>query len=165
MSVLKGGKELQELLNQLPAKIEANVVRGGLRAGAIVIKNAIQDACPVDDGDLKNSVKVSGRIKKKYGLISYRVRVGDKKAWYAHLIEFGTKAHEIRAKDGKSLFIGGLMRTNIHHPGARPKPFIRPSFDQHEQQALDVATDYMRKRLKTKHGLETPDPEALLDES
>lgn len=152
---LKGGAELQKLLDQLPAKMEANIVRAGMRAGANVLKEAIQEGAPVHLGDLKESVRVSTRLNK--GAVSVKVKIGNKKAWYAGLVEFGTKPHEIVAGDGNSLFIRGIFKKSVQHPGARAHPFIRPALDANGQKAMGTMMDYMRNRLKTKHGLETPD--------
>jgi HK97 gp10 family phage protein len=157
MAGLKGGRELQMALNQLPAKMEANVVRGGLRVAAKILAGEIKNNCPVRFGELRDSIKVSTGIKN--GTVVVKVKMGNKKAWYWHLVEYGTSPHEIKAKDGKSLFIGGLFLTNIEHPGARAHPFVRPAMDSHEQIALQAAMDYMRNRLKTKHGIDTPDSE------
>ena len=46
---VKGLAELQKLLDELPARIEANVVRGGLRAAAKVIRDEARRLCPVGD--------------------------------------------------------------------------------------------------------------------
>lgn len=155
---LKGGKELQQLLDQLPAKIEANILRGGLRAGAKVLLNAVKESAPVDSGDLKASVRISTALKN--GQVSVFVKVGNQKAWYAHIVEFGAAPHEMRSRRANYEKTGdyrGLTVVDRLHPGARPNPFVRSAYDANEQQAVDAAVDYMRNRLKTKHGLETPD--------
>lgn len=147
MAELKGARELQALLDTLPAKIEANILRGGLRAGAKVLMEEIKNAAPVDDGDLLASIRISTSLRK--GQVRVLVKVGDKRAWYAHFIEFGTKPHAMSEESDQ--------KERRLHPGARPNPFIRTAFDAHQQTALDAAVTYMRNRLKTKHGLETPD--------
>lgn len=45
----------------------------------------------------------------------------------AHLVEFGTAPH------WQPNFRGGWM-----HPGARPKPFLRPAFEQHKGGAATI---------------------------
>lgn len=147
MAELKGARELQALLDSIPAKIEANIVRGGLRAGAKVLLSAIKESAPVDEGHLVASVRISTSLRK--GQVRVFVKVGDKKAWYAHFIEFGTQPHAMSAESSD--------QERRLHPGARPNPFIRVAYDSNEQQALEAAISYMRNRLKTKHGLETPD--------
>lgn len=131
MAQIRGGRELQEFLSQLPAKMEANVVRGGLRAGAKVLQTEVKENVPVRLGKLKKSIRISGRVKR--GVVSASLKVGNKEAWYGHIVEF-------------------------------KKPFIRPALDAVEQRAMDAAMNYMRDRLRTQHGLNVPDPEAVLDD-
>lgn len=50
MVQIHGLAELQRTLDQLPAKIEANVLRGALRAGANVIANEARRLVPVANG-------------------------------------------------------------------------------------------------------------------
>jgi HK97 gp10 family phage protein len=164
MAQVRGGRELQEFLSQLPAKMEANVVRGGLRAGAKVISDAIRENCPEDSGLLKKSIKISTSIKS--GTVLVKIKTGDKKAWYAHIVEFGARPHDLsrgmtaREERGGLISLGEGSRL---HPGSRATGFIRKALDVNEQKAIDVAMDYMRNRLRTKHDLDVPDPAEVLN--
>lgn len=152
---LKGAKELQRFLDQLPAKLEANVLRGGLRAGAKVSADAVRDAIPERTGELKKSVRV--KTGNRRGVVNGTVVVGNEKAWYARFFELGTSPHGIRAKGEKSMFIGGLFRRLIQHPGAtRSRGTIRAALDGSRAQAVQGVVEYIRNRLRTKHGLEVP---------
>ena len=157
---IKGLAELHKTLQELPAKIEKNVLRGGLRAGARVLEEEAQRLVPVGipsgsarerygtaPGDLKKSIRVSVRTSSKTGAVRAQVKAGNKKAWYAHLVEFGTARHWIRPKNRKSLFLAGIFKEVIDHPGARPKPFMRPAFDGKARAAIDAMADYIRARL------------------
>lgn len=155
---IKGLAELHKTLQELPAKIERNVLRGGLRAGAQVMEAEAERLCPeglptLDSvkrgariGELKRSIRVSMRANKS-GVVRAQLKAGNKVAWYAHLVEFGTARHWIKPKSRKSLFIAGLFKEAIDHPGARPKPFMRPAFDGKWRQAIDAMADYIRTRL------------------
>jgi HK97 gp10 family phage protein len=158
---MSGLADLQKILDELPAKIEANVLRGGLRAGAKVIEEEAKRLVPIGEprvtrtkggeptlhrpGELRKSIRVSMRSKK--GIVQAMVKAGNKDAWYAHLVEFGTARHWIKPKNRKSLVLAGLMRELVDHPGARPKPFMRPAFDAKAQAAIQAMADYMNKRL------------------
>ncbi len=48
---------------------------------------------------------------------------------YAHLVEFGTRPHG-------------------RHPGARPKPFMRPSFDQHAKGTVSLIESEIVKGIE-----------------
>jgi HK97 gp10 family phage protein len=144
---IKGLAELHKLLQELPAKVEANVMRGGLRAAGKVIEEEAKRLAPVDRGDLRDSIRASVRIQRRKGLVEGTVKAGGKKAWYARLVEFGTAAHLIRPKNRKSLFFAALAREEVSHPGAQKKPFMRPAFDSKAREAIKAMADYIRVRL------------------
>ena len=53
---IKGMAELKRALEQLPAKLEANVMRGAMRAGAKVIADAAKDNVHTVSGALAASI-------------------------------------------------------------------------------------------------------------
>jgi HK97 gp10 family phage protein len=147
---IKGGAELQRFLNQLPVKVEKNIMRAALRAGANEIKEDAVQNVPVQDGDLKRSIRVSTRAKR--GRVTASVKAGDKKAWYWHFVEFGTAAHTIKARNGKRLFFSGIFAKVVNHPGAKAKPFMRPALDNKANDAIRAVGRKISERL-TKHGI------------
>lgn len=155
---INGAKELAQALALLPANIERNIMRGALRAGAKVIEADAKANVPVQDGDLKQSLRVSTNRKK--GEVSASVKAGNKKAWYYHFVEFGTQPHDITATKAKYLrFIakdGTSVKTKqVHHMGAIEKPFMRPALDKKNAEAIIKAGDYIRSRLE-KEGMPVP---------
>lgn len=156
---IKGLAELQRALDELPAKIEKNIMRGALRAGAKVIRDEAIVLAPKLSERMANSIrhgtKMSGSQVQAY------VRAGKHRAndydhgYYARFVEFGTKAHIIRARRGKALAIGV---SKVDHPGSRPHPFIRPALDNKGQAAVEAMREYIRTRLLTKHGIDVPAP-------
>lgn len=155
---ITGLAELNKLLQDLPAKIEANILRGALRAGTNVIRDEARRRCPVAlpniknmttygayRGALRDSIRVGVRIKN--GTVTATVKAGNKIAYYAHMVEYGTRAHEQFPSGTKSLFIGGMFKMHMHHPGAAAKPFMRPAFDTQAQTAIQAAADYMAERI------------------
>lgn len=163
MSVqIKGAAELQRFLDKLPANVEKNIVRGALRAGTKVLADAVKSAAPEKAGTLKRSIKVRAGVRA--GRVTSRVSIGDKKAWYLHILEGGSKPHDITPKkrrdpaDGKkALAFGDFVRSLSRHPGAKANPFFVRTVDTHAQRASDAVIAYIRNRLKTKHGMETGD--------
>jgi HK97 gp10 family phage protein len=151
--VIKGGKEVGEFLKTLPAKIRRNVIRSALRAGAKVIADEAKANAPVQDGDLRRSIRVSTRVKGDKASAS--AKVGNKKVWYSHFVEFGTAAHRIAAKNGKVLSFNGVFRKEVMHPGTRAKPFMRPALDAKSTEAINAVGRHIGKRL-TKLGLNAP---------
>lgn len=147
---VKGLAELQAFLSQLPAKVEANIMRGALRQGANVVKTEAQANVPEKTGQLKAGLKVSTRNRR--GVVTASVKATGKHGFLARWIEFGTAAHFIKPKTAKSLFFAGLFSNGIQHPGSRAKPFMRPALDSQAQAALLAVGETIKKRL-TKEGL------------
>jgi HK97 gp10 family phage protein len=168
---ISGLAELDALLKQLPAKIEANIMRGALRAGQSVIMAEAKARVPVDQGDLKKSIRITQRGKsKKFGWVRLHLVAGGKKAHTAHWVEYGTASHYtgngrtvgkpyiIKAKDSQgrqlgnkmkraALRIGAKMVDQVTHPGIKPRPFMRPAFDRAQGAAIDATVQYIRTRL------------------
>lgn len=156
---IAGLKELQAFLDALPAKLERNVMRGALRAGAKVIQAQAIANVPVKSGELRKSLKL--RTGGRNGIVTASVRT---KVFYAKFVEYGTASHAIRAKHGGKLLFGGTFRDSVHHPGTKPKSFLRPALDAKAGAAVIAAAEYMRNRLATKEGLDTADIQIGIEE-
>lgn len=151
-----GGRELAAFLQSLPAKVEKNIMRAALRAGANEFKRVAKQNVPVDDGDLKASIRVSTKTKR--GTVYASLKAGGKKAPHWHWVEFGTAPHKIKPKNHRALAFGGATVHEVDHPGAKPKPFMRPAFDTASTAAIAATTAKIRERL-TKEGINVPAPE------
>lgn len=155
---VNGLAELQALLNTLPAKIEANILRGALRAGAKPIMQMARESAPVGEpseankrkynlykGALRDSLRISARIDRRSGDVIASVKAGGKSrktgadVFYAHIVEYtGAAPHG-------------------NHPGMMARPFMRNALDAQSESAVVAAAEYIKKRLSTKHGLDTAD--------
>lgn len=155
---IKGGKELQAFLSSLPAKVEKNIMRSALRAGANVIRAEARTQVPVDSGALRKSLQVTTGGKR--GQVIAKVR---SKLPYAHLVEFGTAAHVIQHKAKEALAFGGTVVPTVQHPGAKAKPYLRPALDTKAGAAVVAVGDQVKKRL-TKEGLNTQGISLEVDE-
>ena len=177
-----GGRELDAFLQQLPVKVERNILRAAMRAGAAEYRKMIQARVPVVHGILRKSVRVTTRSKK--GTVTASVKIGNGMAYYAHMVEYGTKKHLIKVEDSErpinyrrtrkrgvltyasmrtvnrnSLRIGNtFVGPTVEHPGAGERPFMRPALDTAGDRAIRAVAAKIRERL-TKAGIETPAPE------
>lgn len=86
---------------------------------AINLVNELVKVCPVDTGQLRQSI--DWRITGK----TIEIFMKD----YAFYVEFGTPPHIIRPKNAKALHwkVKGkdVFAKVVHHPGTQPQPFIR----------------------------------------
>jgi HK97 gp10 family phage protein len=154
--VLSGGRALDDLLQTLPTKMEKNIMRSALRAGAAVMLEEVKSRIPVASGALRDSARITTRGRK--GQVSASVKVGNFQAWYAHLVEFGTRPHTIRPKEqGGALQFGGTLTRSVEHPGTRGQPFMRPAADAGFTASTAAVQVKVRERL-TKQGLNVPAP-------
>ncbi len=162
VAFVTGLAALQTALDTLPVKIEKNILRGAMRAGAKVQLAEARRAVPVEtSGPHPGALRASLRIttSARNGVVKASVKAGGKKAFWAAFVEFGTAAHLIKPKNGGSLLLGGNNVESVRHPGAKKHPFMRPALDNTFRPAVDAAADYIRRRL-TKEGIETPEPGA-----
>jgi HK97 gp10 family phage protein len=150
---VKGLRELQALLDTLPAKVEANVMRGALRAGMKVVEAEAEKNVPVATGALYAGLKIGTR--RRGSVVTANVKATGIHGPVAHLIEFGTRAHQIRPKTKEALSFNGNFGEVVNHPGVAPRPFMRPALDSKANAAVSAAAEYMKRRLATKHGLDT----------
>lgn len=176
---VKGLDELQRFLDQLPAKMEQNVMRGALRAAAKdVLLPAAKSGVHNVSGDLAASLRVSVRAAR--GQVRAAVKTD---LFYAKFVEYGTRRHWISVDESvrpgrmtrrgyrlwaigtmnESDYRGGSLRIgqsfvgkSVVHPGipANSKAFMRPALDTRAGAAILAAANYIRERLATKHGLD-----------
>lgn len=176
---INGLSELQKLLDTLPAKIEANVMRGALRVAAKVVKDeAAPHIWSGETGKTAESLKISTRIKD--GVVKASLAAQGFEGYKAMWQEFGTKPHYLSVPDedrrvntSLSAKRGTLVKESlttvnrrvregfdiegegVWHPGVDPKPFLRPALDSQADAAVRAAGEYIKKRLATKHDLDT----------
>lgn len=171
---IKGLKELDDALRTLPEKLHKNVMRAALRAGMKEFQAEILYRVPIGTpsgegirlyghyrGALRDSIKISTRSKR--GIVTAKVTAGGKTkggadVFYAHFLEFGTAAHQIRGARGGFLSFGGGRYRSVMHPGTKPQPFMRPALDAKAEAAVRAFASKVRSVLATKHGIDVPAP-------
>lgn len=106
---VKGLSELHKFLQELPVKVEKNVLRGAMRAGAKVIEKEAKRLAPsappnsrnrkrygLKAGALRDSIRVSVRTQR--GRVVAKITAGGGDVFYATMVEFGTAAHFISVR-------------------------------------------------------------------
>lgn len=76
-----------------------------------MIRDAAKEECPVRTGSLKKSIRVKRYPKE----LMIRVYVGSKKAWYPHLVIFGSTGERMTKGKGPRVFkphLTGVMPPN-----------------------------------------------------
>lgn len=171
---IEGGKELDKMLQTLPLKLEKNIMRSALAAGARQIAKEAKALAPVGrpsnvsaeqyggyPGALRDSVRVTTRFDKT-GAATASIKAGGRTkkgadVFYAHIVEFGARRHIIRPRAGRLQIGGQFVAGAVEHPGVQPRPFMRPAVDSKYNAAIDAVTAQVRKRLQ-KEGVDVPAP-------
>lgn len=157
---VSGLEQLRRDLREVTNEIATKVIDKAARAAALHFAREARMRCR--SSDVARSIKVF-RLPGENGAkqFTYIVSAG-KGARVAHLLEFGTKQHPIvpNAKNRKAknivrhatgkgatiaqsghmaLRIGSEFMPRIKmHPGAKSKPFMRPTFDEQYNDAIDA---------------------------
>ena len=131
------GNDLIKALRQFPKNIQKNVMVGATRAAANVVRDRARELVPKKSGNLKKSIVSIQRGGGDYKFnqfsmneldqnkITFSVtpsKGGNNDGWYAHFVEFGTS-----------------------HSSA--KPFLRPAFDQSNNESLEASKKYIAERI------------------
>lgn len=175
---VRGLAELQKFMDELAPKLEANIMRGALRDGMKVIKTKAASNINSHSGKLAKSLKISTGLKN--GVVKSILRAKGFEGYKAMWVEFGTRGHLIKVQESEKktrinkrgeLRVESMTAINrrvlqignnfvgpvIQHPGSKPHPFMRPALDSEAQKAVIAVAEYIKKRLETKHGLDTKD--------
>lgn len=106
---IEGLDKIERKLNALPGKVARKVIRKAVRAGQKILKEEVQLRVPVDQGKLKESIKIRLRAPDRFGITARVIadakipRLGGKADGnrsslnsYAAFVEFGTKKKSAR---------------------------------------------------------------------
>lgn len=159
---IDGLDALYKQLQELPLRVEKNIMRGAVRAGATVYRDRARELAPKVSGALRKSIKTSS-TKIRKGEAKVTVTAG---AFYAHMVEFGTasyyegkgktvgKPYKIpkltknKKRTGKkAIAFGDVVVSAGVHPGIRPEPFMRPAFDRSTADVIEATRKYISDRL------------------
>ena len=161
---VKGDKEILAKLNALSSAEFATGVAFAVRKAHkdVALKDARRRAAGVGRrGNVAKSlvqkVKRSARFGGVLSVIGadtkYRDSItGHRPAKTIHLIEDGTKAHEINAKPGEHLMKvpigGGRFRylKSVHHPGTSPHPILVPSQERNRTRIVATVSKELGKK-------------------
>lgn len=164
MAQVRGLAEVKRFIRQTPQLLEERVLRGAARAGAKVIAAAAKERSR--SAEVAQDVKVATR--REDGRMIGLVQVKGPSAFIAPWLEYGTAPHFITVDDSQrqgrsvgrinrlanepgssaSLVIGGrFVGRTVFHPGAQPRPFMRPALDESERDAVAAAQAHINKRV------------------
>ncbi len=147
---INGGKELHDLLQQLPVQVETKLLRAALGRGVKVIQAEAKLRVPDETGQLRRAIKTTRDTRQ--GRVIAKVKLKGKHAYLGVFQEYGVAAHAITVKEGSkktALRIGdNFVGAAVMHPGHAAQPFLRPAFDTKAAEAIDVIGQFIGQYLQ-----------------
>ena len=112
-----------------------------MKKAASVVQLRAVELVPVDTGRLRSSI--TQEVAPLRGRVFTNVE-------YAPHVELGTRPHIIKARRARALagwqWKGeDVIVKSVHHPGTKPKPFMRPALEQNRGRIDDLLQDAGRE--------------------
>lgn len=135
--ILTGFDTLGRIFSELPEDVAKKAGIAALKKGANLILEEAKNLVPEGrTGKLSDSLAVAVVKSNRPEVTVLARRSRGFGGWHAHLVELGTKPHEI-----KNVIIKGKFFPEIHHKGSAPHPFLRPAFLAKKQEALKIVLE------------------------
>jgi HK97 gp10 family phage protein len=143
-----GLKEIERVLQRLPARLGEKVIRAALRAGAQVIRKDAQSKVPIlkapdkrrKPGTVKKAITIKRSKQDKFG-VYLGVKGLSKDDKHVFKNNKGTKA----ANNPDDPFYWFFLEFGTAKMPA--KPFLRPAFEARKFEALRKFEEYCKKRI------------------
>ena len=130
---VEGMDELLRVAKQLDRDVRSKLLRKSVGRGASVVAKRAKELVPVHTGILRKSIRI--RTFKPQGFEAEAVaQAGGGKAYYAHMLEFGTHDHAVGAGSNRSS--GKQYGRTVK--GVKATHFMTYAFYQTEQEQIDA---------------------------
>jgi HK97 gp10 family phage protein len=137
---VEGLAELHRKLLELPARIERNVVRRAVYAGAAVIRDDMRERAPIYTGEVSEGHPPPGTLKKsiyvKY--IPEKSR-GGRTVYYVGVRHGKSRQHVGKKDINRDAYYFRFIEFGTEKMAAQP--FMRPAFDSKQGAALGAIKD------------------------
>lgn len=126
-----GRNRVRRVLARIPEEFRAEIGRSIERTARRIVDDARARA-PEDTGTLKNSIDYRVAKNGLTATLGIRRKKARRDAFYAHMVEFGTRGHAVKVKnarilrDGKT---GKVFGAAVQIPAIAARPFLTPAFE------------------------------------
>ena len=120
-------------MRAIPDELKRAAEEELLKSAEKMAKDMRRDV-PLDTHDLLESIKVRS-IKDEADQVLVRVSAGDESSFYAHMVEFGTKAHAAQPARRNRNFRRTTVMTKAKrgHAATPAQPFFFPNYRRHKR--------------------------------
>lgn len=151
---LRGAEELRLRMLGFPQKKRAAIMRGGVGAALSSLRKTLRPRVPERSGKLRRAIRASTRSFDGGITTVGRLRLGNKDAWYAHIVEGGAQAHVIRGRRNnasgkrKALALKGVgVYASVKHPGFRGRHMVADAVQAGAVAAQSAFEQYVQTRI------------------
>lgn len=125
-------------MEKVEGKLKRDVINE-VNATSLEIATDAKRSAPVDEGRLRSSIGILRSRPDGLGTV-----IGTN-VTYAPVVEFGSRAHEIRIKN-KSVLTNGkvFFGKSVNHPGTKPQPFLYPAYEKGKKNMISRLTRLLR---------------------
>lgn len=134
-----GIDKLKAKAKRLPDRARVHISDAMGRAAKVIVTD-MRRGVPVDDGDLRDSIKWEA-VPDTDGT-AVQIVAGDKEAYYARFVEFGTKGGARKRKDKSG------STSSYQHPGTTAQPFFFPAVRMNRTRVRRMISAGYRKAAK-----------------
>lgn len=146
--IIKGFEELHKKLTELSNPIVAKeALRQGLKLGGIQVQSTAKQLCPVDTGQLRNSITVES-LPDNDGIVSVRIGTNVE---YGLYVEFGTGQqgdpsvpHTTKEKWTYKGADGKFYTTT----GQPPQPYLYPALVANTDNVLNLVKTTLQEEIR-----------------
>ena len=150
-----GLEELRMSLQRMQKNVVKKVLGKAVRASAKPMQKQAKANAPVKSGSLRRSMYVKVKrypggniaaiIGPRKGAKQYkatkRKAARTEDAYYAYMVEGGTKPHQMDAVNAVAMLVPGHgFFARVHHPGTKPTHFMRRAFREKQKKSAKEFT-------------------------
>lgn len=138
-----GFKELDKALGELPKATAKNVLRRTLVKAGEPIAEEARRLVPVDQGTLRDSIKVSARLKNKVGSAEFAAAMRAGLGKDAARSALRTARRNAGGGSFAEMYVGPASVPQAHMTEfgtvrTQAQPYMRPAWDGQKMEALDI---------------------------
>jgi HK97 gp10 family phage protein len=137
---VRGLKELQQALSELPKRVNSNALRSAVNAGAAVIRAEARKNAPVYTGDVQNGHPPPGTLRKSI-ITKYipELSTSTRKTFFV-TVRHGKKYQKVKGRNGSVTNLDAFYWWWVEKGTAKmtARPYLRPAFYAHQNAAVSA---------------------------
>lgn len=130
-ATFRGRNRVRRVLARIPEEFRAEIAQSIERTAKAIVEDA-KARVPVETGTLKAAMDYRVAKNGLTATLGIRRKTAKRDAFYGHMVEFGTRAHQVKVKskrilmDGKA---GKVFGARVTIPALPARPFLTPAFE------------------------------------